>query len=250
MVLRLIALFFFFPAGVLLAQSDSLSTENNWREVFLESPEYTLPLLMEAAIKNSEDLNKLEMASQIAVEEMSLSRKSLLNGFSFGTSYSYGTMLSLTGQDQPSNSLNAFTLPAQPQYNSGIYLSYPLSKILGYSNEIRKQKLVQKQAMANEKIGEKEVRKAVILQYQDIVLAKAQLELYQQSLQAATIHLELAESQFTNGEIPVSEMSKINESYGAAAIAFRTAKIKYEVTILLMEELIGMKIVDLMNNHQ
>jgi outer membrane protein TolC len=231
------------PAAPATAQDEE------WQERFFQA-ETVLPLLMEAAIKYSAEIERLELSKTIAREDLQIKRKQLLSGVGIGSGYTYGTRIGLgNGEAQQQNQLNAFVLPAQAQYNVGVVVSLPLSEVLNRGNELNKQKMALQQAEADRKIKERQLRQLVISLYQDIVLAKAQLKLHQEAFQTANIHFKLAEQQFDKGEIPLSEMAKINESYSAAAIAHGTSKIKYATAFLMMEELIGMKIYDLMNRR-
>lgn len=228
---------------------DSLSAPTGaaWEEKFFDT-EAILPLLMEAAVKYSAEIEKLELAKAMAGEDLKIKRREILSGIALGTGYTYGSRMGLATTEGPTqNQLNAFVLPAQAQYNVGVMVALPISQVLNRSQELNKQKMTMQAAEADRKVKERQLRQLVISLYQDIVLAKAQLKLHQEAFQTAHIHFKLAEKQFESGELPLSEMAKINESYSGAAIAQGTAKIKYATSFLLMEELIGMKIYDLMS---
>ncbi|MGV3641647.1 MAG: TolC family protein [Adhaeribacter sp.] len=232
------------------AQSqDSLSAKTgaDWEEKFFQA-EATLPLLMEAAITYSPEIEKLDLSKAMAGEDLKIKRRDILSGIALGTGYTYGSRVGLATPEGPQqNQLNAFVLPAQAQYNVGVMLSLPITQVLNRNQELNKQKMSLQQAEADRKLKERQLRHVVISLYQDIVLAKAQLKLHQEAFQTAHIHFKLAEKQFETGELLLSEMAKINETYSAAAIAHGTAKIKYATSFLLMEEMIGMKIYDLMS---
>lgn len=243
----LLLIFLALPTGILYAQNNQIALQDtSWQTVFLNAPEVVLPQLMDAAITYSAEIERLEADRQISNENFKLLKKNYLNGLSLGTGYSYGTILNIFSGDQIVSNFNAFDLPARAQYTTGVSINYSLYDLFGRRNEINIKKLEQQKAEAGRKMGEREIRRAVINLYQEIILAKEQLELYQEAFQSANIHLKLAERQFENGEILVSEMSKVNETYASAAIAHRTATIKYKTAILMMEEIIGMRIIELM----
>lgn len=222
------------------------ATEAEWQERFFNTEE-TLPLLMEAAIKHSAAIERLQLTKDIAQEDLKIKRKDILSGIGLGSGYTYGTRIGLgNGEPQNQNPLNAFVLPAQAQYNIGLMLSLPISQILNRGNELNKQKMQVLQAEADRKLQEKQIRQIVITLYQDIVMARAQLKLHQEAFQTAYIHYKLAEKQFEKREIQLGEMAKISESYSAAATAQGISQVKYATAILMLEELIGTKIQDLM----
>ena len=247
----LLSLLLFFP--MLFAQGQQApepgDKETEWQEHFFTDTK-ALPLLIAAALQYSADLEKLDHSKNMAVEELKIKRRSLLSGVGLGTGYTYGTRIGLGGGDQQQqNQLNAFVLPAQAQYNIGVMVSLPLDQFLSRRNELNKQQLVIKQTEADRKIMERQIRQLVIGQYQEIALARAQLKLHQEAFQTANIHFKLAEKQFEKGEIQLAEMAKISESYSAAAIAHGTAQVIYATAFLMMEELIGRKIQDLMTSQ-
>jgi outer membrane protein TolC len=228
-------------------QSPTTRPAEDWEEKFFTAAA-ALPLLMEAAIKNSAEIERLEITKNMAQEELKIKRKEILSGIGLGSGYTYGTRIGLGNAEvQQQNQLNAFVLPAQAQYNVGVMLSLPISQVLNRSHELNKQKMNLLLTQADRKAQESQLRQLVISLYQDIMLAKDQLRLHQEAFQTANIHFKLAEQQFDKGEISLSEMAKINESYSAAAIAHGTSKIKYTTAFLLLEELIGMNIYDLMS---
>jgi outer membrane protein TolC len=243
--LTLLLLLLLTFVGVQGQQTAPVSDEA-WQQRFFQA-DTVLPLLMEAAIAHSAEIEGLELNKSIAREELQLKRKQILSGIGLGSGYTYGTRIGLgNGDAQQQSQLNAFVLPAQAQYNVGVVVSLPLSQVLSRGNELNKQKMVLQQAEADRKVKEGQIRQLVISLYQDIVLARAQLKLHQEAFQTASIHFQLAEKQFEKGEISLSEMARIHESYSAAATAWGTSQVRYATAFLMMEELTGRKIQDLM----
>lgn len=222
------------------------ATEAAWQELFYQDT-VAIPLLIDAAIAYSADLERLGQSKNIAQEDLKIRRRNLLSGISVGSGYTYGSRIGLGATDQQQqNQLNAFVMPAQAQYNIGLMMSLPLDQLLNRRNDLNKQQLVIRQTEADRKIMERQLRQLVISQYQEIALARTQLKLHQEAYQTAHILFSLAEKQFKKGEISLVEMVKINESFSGAAIAHNTSQIKYGTAIRMMEELIGKRIQDLM----
>ncbi|MGV3505103.1 MAG: TolC family protein [Adhaeribacter sp.] len=229
--------------------STGAAGEEAWQERFFRSDE-TLPLLMEAAISYSAEIERVDLGRNIAREDLKIKQKEIFSGIGLGSGYTYGTRIGLgTGETQQQNQLNAFVLPAQAQYNVGVMLALPISHVLNRGNELSKQKMVVQQAEADRKIKERQLRQLVIGQYQEVVMARAQVKLHQEAYQTINIHHKLAEKQFAKGEISLSEMARISETYAAAATAQGTSQVRYATAFLMMEELIGKKIKDLMTQQ-
>ncbi|MDQ4140285.1 MAG: hypothetical protein M3142_07145, partial [Bacteroidota bacterium] len=75
----LLSLLFSFNIILVFGQNN-LKTAEDWQEKFFKSPEVSLPLLIDAAIKYSAQIEKLDAAKQIAYDNIRLSRKQVLNG--------------------------------------------------------------------------------------------------------------------------------------------------------------------------
>jgi outer membrane protein TolC len=241
------SLLFILLLALLGAKGQSTpAPKEDWQEKFFNSDE-ALPLLMEAAITYSTEIEKLNLTKDIAQEDLKIQRKEILSGIGLSSGYTYGNRVSLNNDNLQQNQLNAFVLPVQAQYNVGLMVSLPLSQVMNRDSQINKRKMVIMQAEADRKGMEKQIRQLVISQYQEIVMAKAQLKLHQEAYQSAYIHYKLADKQFETGDISLPEMAKISETYNGAASAKGTSQVKYATAILLMEELIGMKIYQLMN---
>lgn len=220
------------------------SPKLSWQEKFFQHSEQVLPLLIQQALKASPEMENNAAQRQIAFENIKITKKSIISGFSVGGGYVYGTRIGFGDFNQ--GGLNPFGQPAQGMYNVGFNVGLPLGQLVSRHNEIRIQELNLQQTEALGKLQERETRATVIQLYQDIVMAKAELELRQEALQSANIHLRMAEKQLASRVIQITEMARINEMYSAAAIGHGTAKVRYETSFLMMEELIGMRISDIM----
>ena len=249
----ILSIFLSLQVLIALGQTEGQNRPNDWQEKFFQSSEEVLPILFEAAIKNSAQVEKLDLGKEIALQESKIIRKEIFTNVSLGGTYTYGTSFNLLRFANPGQvfdpemlGFNAFKLPSSAQYGTGLTVGLPIGQFLTRHNKIKRQELIQKQFFAESKNTEMEIRKVVIGLYQNIVLAKAELELNQEAFQTASVHYKLAEKQLASGEIMLSEMSVIQETYTRAAIAKETAKVKYETTFLYMEELIGMRIKDLL----
>jgi outer membrane protein TolC len=162
-----------------------------------------------------------------------------------GASYNYGTLpfFTTTGSggsiDPVKSQLNAFTLPARAQYNTGVNLLVPLEALSSRRNLVHKQELILQQAAAERKMGESEIRREVIVLYQSLTLAKANLQHYQDAVQSASISKKLADTKFRGGEIQIDEQMAAMDLYSKAVLAQEEAKNKYQTALLLLEDLVG-----------
>ncbi|WP_187261798.1 TolC family protein [Pontibacter beigongshangensis] len=230
-----------------IAQTDPAPGASDWEKKLFIS-EYAIPLLIEAAITNSPELENAEATRQSAQEQRKITKKAFFSNFSLNSGYTYGTWNNFNINGEAVNSLNAFDAPLRARYNMGISMSLPLGQLVSRHNQLKIQDLTIAQVDANKRITERGIRQQVITLYQTLVLAKSQLELQQQAYQSAVISHELAEKQFRSGEIQIDVMSNVQQTYTSMTGALQSAKVNYETTLLMLEETIGTRIIDLIQS--
>ncbi|MBC3538552.1 TolC family protein [Rufibacter sediminis] len=233
--------------GLVASAQTAPAKEAEWEKKLFNS-EYALPILIETAITNSIELENAEAAKLAAIEQRKIVRKNFYSGFSINSSYTYGSMNNWSTNGEPVNSFNAFDAPLRARYNAGFSMSLPLGQLLSRHNTIKNQDLAIAQVEGSKKLAERAVRMRVITLYQNLVLAKSQLELQQEAYQTAVVSLQLAKRQFKSGEILIDAMSNVQQAYTSTATALQTAKVNYETQLLMMEETIGTRLIDLIQS--
>ncbi|MFD3000931.1 TolC family protein [Pontibacter toksunensis] len=212
-------------------------------EKFFASPDYALPLLYDAAIQYSAEIENAEAAKQIAQEEIVLGKRQILSGIGLNSGYSYGTWFNWgsSGDSQPSL-LNPFSQPVRSNWNLGLSMSLSLVNVLNRGNEINKRQMMLKRAEADRKKVGMEIRKEIILLYQQLKLSREVLQNYQDAFQSATVNKEISDKRFREGEIQVAEQIQAMAFYNASSLSLEEAKNTYMTNLLLLEERIGMTI--------
>jgi outer membrane protein TolC len=216
-------------------------------ERFFSSSDYALAMLYDAATKYAAEIERADASKIIAAEEIKTGKRQILSGISLGTSYSYGTWMRFNNIDQPIDPWNAFAMPARSNYSIGLNMSFPLLNFVNRRSEITKREMGLKQAEADRKQVERQIRQEMIMLYQQLVLAREVLQNYQDAYQSANINKELAEKRFREGSIQVDEQIAALDYHSKASLALQEAKNTYTTNLLLLEERIGMTINTLIN---
>ncbi len=240
----------FFASGIfyLTVSGQATSTGNNWQSRFFDSSDAVLPLLISTAIAHAAEMEKAVATQQYAQYDIQTTKNTLLNGLSVNTGYYYGTTQVITAdQINQLNQLNAFALPARAQYNVGVGFILPFDRLLGRKNEVAKKQSVVKEAEADRKLAEKEIRKEVIALYQDVLLTRIVWAHRQDALQSADLNKKIADKRFSEGQIKVEEQIATMSFYSKAVEDNEEAKSKYTTAYLLLEERLGTTINNLMN---
>ena len=220
-------------------QATTAARSDNTLQTFFTSPETVLPRLYEAAIAHSGEIERLDATRDIATQDVKLAKRRILNMVAVTSSYNFGTLpyfATASETNTPIYQYNPFSQGARAQYSTGVNLVAPLDLLFTRRTTIARQELLVNQAVGQRKSQEAVIRQQVIVQYQH----------YQDALQSATIIKKIADKRFKEGEIQVDEQMTAMDLYGKAQMAQEEAQNKYQTAQLLLEDLIGMSINNLM----
>lgn len=220
-----------------------------WEDQLFGNPDVMLPRLIDAAVRYSSQLENLEAIKEGALEERKIIQKRIYSNFSLSSSYQYGTIGNFYGTTiDPVTGLNEPRRAARPRYTVGVNVNFPLGQLLSRHNELRQQDMQLKQVDANRKTTEREIRRMVIQMYQELQLSRTTLQNQQEFLQSAMITRDLAGRRFKNGQLPLEEQISATEYHSRAVLAKEEAQNRYETQLLILEEIIGMSLIDLINS--
>ncbi|MDJ1467839.1 TolC family protein [Cytophagaceae bacterium DM2B3-1] len=235
--------------SALYAQSTGTEyvADSIWQKKLFESPDKILPVLIEAALQHAPEV-EIELAEkEIVNQDAIIARKALLSGVSLVSAYNYGTAGNLSVTESTiNNPVNSFTTAKSSRYTVGVNLSLPLDKVFTRGNQLKKKQIELHQTELNQKIKENDIRKEVMGLYQELVLTNRILLLSNESLNSMQIHKKMAEKEFVEGEIPVSEIVRVSEMYTKAAVSNEEVKSKLKSMYLLLEQRVGVKLSELL----
>jgi len=226
-----------------LASPSAASSQADGLTTFFTSPEKVLPRLYEAAIAHSGEIERVEATKQVANEDLKLTRKRLLSTIGLASNYSYGTTPFYGGSESPTYfNFNPFSYGARSQYLVGVNAVVPLDLLLMRNTMVRRQEQVVNQAAGMRKVSEATIRQQVIVQYQALVLARATQQAAQEAWQSASINKKIADKRFRDGDIQIDEQMAVQDFYSKAVQAQAEAQNRYQTAQLLLEDMIGTSI--------
>jgi outer membrane protein TolC len=118
----------------------------------------------------------------------------------------------------------------------------PLDLLLMRNTMVRRQEQVVNQAAGMRKVSEATIRQQVIVQYQALVLARATQQAAQEAWQSASINKKIADKRFRDGDIQIDEQMAVQDFYSKAVQAQAEAQNRYQTAQLLLEDMIGTSI--------
>ena len=155
----------------------------------------------------------------------------------YGTFDNFSSNLSTTS----SSSTMIATRNNQLNYGVGASLRLPIFEYLDRKNQNNQARLTIDQAVSMAEAQRMELRQSIIKQYNDLILKQKLLKLKAKYIETARINYEMLEKQFQNGQIPVSEYSRVADTVVRSEIEFETAKIDLVTSYLVFEEVVGIK---------
>lgn len=225
-----------------VAQTDDMNDIGLASELFIKKIP-GMEALIDSTCKNSPIL--LSQQANIDINELRLkiSKTAWIKNINIESSYQYGMfgniLLNPDAEDPLANSV--LSTNKQTRYSTGVSLKLPISEIISRKHEIRiGQEMVDQTRFEKEKLSE-ELRKLVIIQYNDLLLKHKILLISNNNLQSQNLQLNMTEKEFTNNKVDVVELARIREMQSKSQIEFETAKSEFNTSFQLLQEITGVK---------
>jgi len=218
---------------------------------FFDSSDVVIPILIRAALKNAPQMAVLVIEKQTAENGLELAKKEFLREVNLHTGYNYGNINTIMphNDNQP---IPAYYSGSQARYSyyAGIGIGVSLEQFFG-GRKLRtdKQRLAIQQSEAEIKEGERLIKNQVISLYQNVKLARVTVQHTQDALQTAYVNKTMAEKQFKEGSIQVSQQMTADQLYTNALLSAEEAKNKYQTNLYFLEALVGIPVLPLLSPY-
>lgn len=215
-----------------------------WETRFFEQPAATLPRLVEAAARHSAELKALGAEKAMVQEELQMARKAIFSSVLLTNSIGYGNIANVALAEQSVAAVR--TANAARHYATGLNVNLPLDRLLNRRHQIQRQQL---QGQRFEHLAQAQrdaLGQRVIDLYQSVLLNRRVLELRQQSYVNAQLNAQLVEKQFRTGEAQLSDVALLQDRFVNATIERENADSKYTTALLLLEDVVGGRVADLL----
>ena len=225
-----------------VAQTDDMNDIGLASELFRKKIP-GMEALIDSTCKNSPIL--LSQQANIDINELRLkiTKNEWVKNINIESSFQYGMfgniLLNPDAEDPLANSV--LSTNKQTRYSTGVSLKLPISEIISRKHEIRiGQEMVDQTRYEKEKLSE-ELRKLVIIQYNDLILKHKILLISNNNLQSQNLQLNMTEKEFTNNKVDIVELARIREMQSKSVIEFETAKSEFNTSFQLLQEITGVK---------
>jgi outer membrane protein TolC len=116
-----------------------------------------------------------------------------------------------------------------------------IADVLDRKNQMRMAKTEIDIARSDYEEKQSELRKIVIQQYNELILRQRLMKLAAKNLETIKINMELAEKEFLNGVIPLTEYTNISAGVANTEAGFENARTGFLNAYMILEEIVGMK---------
>lgn len=217
--------------GILVAQ-DSTDAVKVW----------TLESLQEKALETSPILQGVEYELKMFQEKRKIAQKRILDHVSFVSSYQHGNIGTLNIQQDnfSPDTYNQLSDVTMNRFVVGVNLQLPLGQVVSRRNQIRMADydLEVKSQQFNK--AKNQILNEVNRLYFDLKQAEKLIKIYGQNVESSKLNLEMATLQFGKGELKLTDLNRVIESYTKAQVQFNEVqqmylKSKYELQVLVGE---------------
>lgn len=203
----------------------------------------SLEALIDSTCKNSPILKSQQSNIDINELRLKISKNEWIKNINIESSFQYGMfgniLLNPDAEDPLANSV--LSTNKQTRYSTGLSIKLPISEIVSRRHEIRiGEETVEQTKLEKEKLTE-ELRKLVIIQYNDLILKHKILLISNNNLQSQNLQLTMTEKEFTNNKVNIGEVARIREMQSKSEIEFETAKSAFNTSFQLLQEITGVK---------
>lgn len=194
--------------------------------------------LIDSAYVNSPVIRSQKLLTKQQKFVVSNERSSWLKALALTSNYNYGT--NSTNVDGSIG--QSISRSATNWYGAGVSLSLPLSVVLNRRRNIQIAKIDCEIEHENLKDIIRTLNKIISEIYINTQLKEKILDLRSDALQTMEINYSLALLEFKDNIMDISSFSKIHETHIAANISFERAKSEYKLSLIKLEETIGIKL--------
>lgn len=199
-----------------------------------------LPLLIDSAIKHNPEVKRVDNSIGLAEENLKMSKNNIYNALSLFSSYHYGTTGNLT-----SGQVSTITLTQSSYYTMGVGVQLPLTHIISRKSLIRSGEYQVKMAKSEKDGAAEYIKQEVIRVYQELKLAQKLVFVSSEGKEGASINYKMAEKQFLQGDINVTELSRVQDISSKSNIEFETYVNRFQTAWLQLEAYTGVNLSNL-----
>ena len=201
-----------------------------------------LEVLMDSALANNGMLGYRNDEIEVKQANLKMKKRYWTRNFGIQGDTRYGTFDNFSSNVSGPNTVQLSSTTIQTNYGIGFYLKIPVFDIYNRKSDIKQAKAELSQARNLVKFQEDEIKETVIRYYEDLLLKQRLLRIRAVNLSDAKVNLEMAQKEYTNGQIPLYEYIRISDITSGIETEFEKTKAALMTAKKLLENLTGVTI--------
>jgi len=200
--------------------------------------------LISLAVTRSPMLNALANDKARTEEEINITKKNWMQHLAFTAGVGYGTGITsdqLTGSNNADSRLT-YTTRQNMYYNIGVNIRLPFTEVATRKSELKIKKLEVERIDYMKQEQKDLIREEVILRYKSLQFALASIELQNEVVETNDIALQVAESYFKAGKLPVEQYRMAVDASYSAKLELEKSKSEAWYAYRALKELVGQNI--------
>ncbi|MBN1650447.1 MAG: TolC family protein [Bacteroidales bacterium] len=251
--ISLLMLLLLFPKTLVsqeLANEIKVSNESVFNPITDDITKKIPPLdvLIDSALINSHRLKYWDTEIKITEYELKSAKRNWANGIFIQGDAKEGTWTSLSYvQDQYGNEVGTLGTTDQGRYTIGLGLRVPLVDLWDRGNKIKLNKMRIERNIEKMQEDRQAIRANVINLYNELLIQQNMLKLDIDNIEFSELTAEMADKEFQNGKISLSDLSRIRDNLNRARYRYVDSKTGFIKAYVMLQELTGIKFNELNN---
>lgn len=200
----------------------------------------SLASLMDSAITNNPYVQFRDL--QIIVNNCKLKSNQIewMRNIGFSADIRYGNFYnysqnSVGGVDPPAIA----TTRAESKWGGAVYFKFPVYELVNRKNQLKMAGIEMEQAQKMAEVQRNEVRQLVLRQYNELILKQRLLKIKSKFFETSKISMQLVETEFLNGVIPLTEYTRLSEAALRTEVDYEVSRMDFLTAYLVLEEIVG-----------
>lgn len=202
----------------------------------------TLDVLIDSALANNGMLGYRVEEIEVKKANLKMKKRYWTRNFGIQGDTRYGTFDNFSSNVSGPNTVQLSSTTIQTNFGIGFYLKIPVFDVYNRKSDIKQAKAELSQARNLVKFQEDEIKETVIRYYEDLILKQRLLRIRAINLSDAKVNLEMAQKEYTNGQIPLYEYIRISDITSGIETEFEKTKSALITSKKLLENLTGVYI--------
>lgn len=202
-----------------------------------------LSQLLDSAFANNALVKYRNVDAAVMKGNLKTDRTYWLRNIGLQTDVRYGTFdhYTTTSSSEGYQPVNVAGSSNEFRFSVGAYMRLPLVDAINRKNQIRIGQLELEKATNMAESQRDILRQEVIRQYNELLLRIRLFKIKAKQLETARINQQMAEKEFINGVIPVSEYARLSDITVGVESNYEIARTDLNTALMILEDMTGIK---------